>query len=88
MHLSGTWRAFDLRNHVPRLDRVLMARGRDAADTALMMTFGTKQLESSKVWTDEVSDAALRQLRCLPFVANLLGSSLAPPTDAGRCVST
>jgi hypothetical protein len=40
-----------------------MAHGRDAAAAALTTTFGTPQLESFKVWTDDVSDAALRQPR-------------------------
>jgi hypothetical protein len=66
-YLGGTWHTFDPCNNVPRIGRVLMARGRDAV---LTTTFGTNQRESFKVWTDEVSEAALRQPRCLPFVAN------------------
>jgi hypothetical protein len=31
-----------------------MARGGDAADAALTTTFGLNQLESFKVWTNEV----------------------------------
>jgi hypothetical protein len=46
---------FDPRNNVPRIGRVLMARGRDAADAALTTTFGVNQLESFKVWINEVS---------------------------------
>lgn len=53
-YLGGQWYAFDARNNVPRIGRVLMARGRDAADVALTTTFGVNQLESFKVWTDEV----------------------------------
>jgi len=59
--LGDTWYVFDPRHHVPRIGRVLMARGRDAADTALTTTFGVNQLESFTVWTAEVSAAALRQ---------------------------
>jgi hypothetical protein len=33
-----------------------MAHGRDAADAALTTTFGINQLESFKVWTDEVPE--------------------------------
>jgi hypothetical protein len=33
---------------------VLIARGRDAADTAISTTFGANTLESFRVWTDEV----------------------------------
>ena len=55
VYLGGTWYAFDRRNNVPRIGRVLMARGRDAADAALTTTFGVNQLESFEVWTDEIS---------------------------------
>jgi transglutaminase-like putative cysteine protease len=53
-YLGGQWYAFDARNNIPRIGRVLMARGRDAADVALTTTFGVNKLESFKVWTDEV----------------------------------
>jgi len=54
--LGGKWYAFDARNNVPRIGRVLMARGRDAADVALTTTFGVNQLQSFKVWADEIPD--------------------------------
>ncbi len=54
-YLGGQWYAFDARNNVPRVGRVLMARGRDAADVALTTTFGENTLQSFRVWTDEVS---------------------------------
>ena len=43
-YLGGQWYAFDARNNVPRIGRVLMARGRDAADVALTTTFGENTL--------------------------------------------
>jgi len=54
VYLGGQWHAFDARNNTPRIGRILMARGRDAADVALTTTFGVNQLQSFKVWTDEV----------------------------------
>ncbi len=54
-YLGGRWYAFDPRNNAPRIGRVLMARGRDAADAALTTTFGVNQLESFAVWASEVS---------------------------------
>ena len=54
-YLGGQWYAFDARNNVPRVGRVLKARGRDAADVALTTTFGENTLQSFRVWTDEVS---------------------------------
>ncbi|MCE9603712.1 MAG: transglutaminase family protein [Planctomycetia bacterium] len=52
--LGGQWYAFDARNNTPRIGRVLMARGRDAADVAMTTTFGVNQLQSFKVVTEEV----------------------------------
>lgn len=54
VYLGGQWYAFDARNNVPRIGRVLMARGRDAADVAITTSFGENQLESFRIWTDEV----------------------------------
>jgi len=53
-YLGDGWYAFDPRNNTPRIGRVLIARGRDAADVALTTSFGTSTLESFKVWTDEI----------------------------------
>lgn len=52
--LQGGWYTFDARHNVPRIGRVLIARGRDAADVAISMTFGPCILKGFKVWTDEV----------------------------------
>jgi transglutaminase-like putative cysteine protease len=54
--IGGRWHIFDPRNNVPRIGRVLMARGRDASDVAIATTFGPNALESFKVWTDEIPD--------------------------------
>jgi transglutaminase-like putative cysteine protease len=52
-YLDGRWYAFDARHNVPRIGRVLMARGRDAADVALVTSFGPTKLVGFKVATDE-----------------------------------
>ncbi len=52
--LGGQWYSFDARNNTPRIGRVLMARGRDAADVAITTTFGASQLQLFKVGTDIV----------------------------------
>ena len=44
---------------MPRVGRVLMARGRDASDVAMVTTFGPNMLDNFQVWTDEVTDAAV-----------------------------
>ena len=54
-YLGGAWHTFDPRNNVPRIGKVLIARGRDAADVAITTTFGPNQLENFRVWTDEVA---------------------------------
>jgi transglutaminase-like putative cysteine protease len=53
--LGGAWHTFDARHNVPRIGRVLMARGCDAVDTALTTSFGPTHLEKFVVWTDEVA---------------------------------
>lgn len=55
--IDGRWHMFDPRNNTPRAGRVLMARGRDAADVAISTTFGPNILESFRVWADEVPAA-------------------------------
>jgi transglutaminase-like putative cysteine protease len=62
VYLGGGWHTFDARNNVPRIGRVLIARGRDAADVAIATTFGQNTLESFKVWTDEIAEG-VPQLR-------------------------
>jgi transglutaminase-like putative cysteine protease len=54
-YLGGKWYTFDARNNTPRIGRVLIARGRDAADVAITTTFGPNKLETFRVWTDEVA---------------------------------
>ena len=49
------WYTFDPRNNVPRIGRMLMARGRDAADVAITTTFGPTVLAAFKMWTDEIA---------------------------------
>jgi transglutaminase-like putative cysteine protease len=53
-YLGGNWYTFDPRNNVPRIGRVLIARGRDAADVAISTTFGPNTLDSFFVRTDQV----------------------------------
>ena len=59
-YLDGAWHTFDPRNNVPRIGRVLIARGRDAADVPLTHTFGPNTLRSFKVFTEEVAPQSPR----------------------------
>jgi transglutaminase-like putative cysteine protease len=52
--LGGRWHTFDPRNNVPRIGRVLLAHGRDAADVAISTTFGPNTLKSFRVWTEDL----------------------------------
>jgi transglutaminase-like putative cysteine protease len=54
VYLGGEWQMFDPRNNKPMIGRVLMARGRDAADVAMTTTFGPNTLTGFRVWTDPV----------------------------------
>ena len=53
-YLGGRWYAFDARHNIPRIGRILMARGRDATDVALSTTFGQARLSGFNVVTEEV----------------------------------
>ena len=57
-YLGGRWYTFDARHNTPRIGRILMARGRDATDVAIVTSFGPCTLAGFKVVTDEVSAEA------------------------------
>lgn len=69
-YLDGRWYTFDPRNNEPRIGRVLMARGRDAADVPLSHSFGAATMTGFTVWTHEIVDApeaaVQDQIRRLP----------------------
>lgn len=54
-YLGGRWWTFDPRNNAPRWGRILIARGRDAADVPLTHTFGPNTLRGFKVWIDAIA---------------------------------
>jgi transglutaminase-like putative cysteine protease len=54
VYLGGRWWTQDARHNVPRIGRILMARGRDAVDVALVTSFGPHTLERFSVVTDEL----------------------------------
>jgi transglutaminase-like putative cysteine protease len=59
VYLAGRWYSFDARHNTPRIGRIVMARGRDAADVAISTTFGPNLLKRFVVHTDEVQPAAV-----------------------------
>jgi transglutaminase-like putative cysteine protease len=56
VYLGGGWHTFDARHNVPRIGRILMARGRDAVDVALTTSFGPSNLEQFLVVSEEVAE--------------------------------
>ncbi len=60
--LNGEWYTFDPRNNVPRIGRIVVARGRDAADIPLVNSFGPHVLKGFRVWTYEVQDQQQTQV--------------------------
>jgi len=73
VYLEGSWWSCDARHNTPRIGRVLMATGRDAADVAITTTFGQSWLRSFEVVSYEVEESAGDSSRCLqqapPLVA-------------------
>jgi transglutaminase-like putative cysteine protease len=59
VYLGGRWCAFDARHNTPRIGRIVMARGRDAADVAFSTTFGPNVLKRFVVHTDEVAPSRI-----------------------------
>jgi len=55
-YIGSGWHMFDPRNNTPRIGRVLIALGRDAADVPITQTFGANTLESFTVWTEEANN--------------------------------
>jgi len=55
--LGGNWVTFDPRNNMPRIGRIVVGRGRDAADIPLINSFGPHLLKSFRVWTYELTEA-------------------------------
>jgi len=53
--LEGKWYTFDARHNIPRIGRILIGRGRDAADVAISTSFGNARLTRFTVHTEEIS---------------------------------
>jgi transglutaminase-like putative cysteine protease len=60
VYLDGRWWTFDARHNTPRIGRVLIATGRDAADVAITTSFGQADLRSFYVVTEEEKETAVR----------------------------
>jgi transglutaminase-like putative cysteine protease len=46
-YIGGLWYTFDARHNARRIGRILIARGRDAADIPMITSFGPHTLRSA-----------------------------------------
>jgi transglutaminase-like putative cysteine protease len=53
VYLGGRWFTLDPRNNARRTGRVVIGRGRDALDVAMVTSYGGAVLEAMSVWADE-----------------------------------
>ena len=77
VYLEGGWHTFDARYNTPRVGRILMVRGPDAAQVAMITSFGPYTMTSFRVWADEIAetdDSALAGL-----LSRLPSVEAAPP---------
>jgi transglutaminase-like putative cysteine protease len=58
VYLGGRWFTFDARHNQPRIGRILIARGRDAADIPMIASFGSHWLTRFAVVTEEIKEHA------------------------------
>jgi transglutaminase-like putative cysteine protease len=86
-YLGGRWYTFDARHNIPRIGRVLMARGRDAADVAMTTSFGKNTLQRFTVWTDEISGGNWSEFPCPTKLspAYPASSTWCNPRRLGQC---
>lgn len=64
--LGGRWYTFDARHNEPRIGRIVIARGRDATDVAMISSFGTHALQRFEVITEEVEDVPMPLMPPVP----------------------
>lgn len=58
VYINGRWYTFDARHNEPRIGRIVLARGRDAADVPMMTTFGPHTLDKFEVTALEILEVA------------------------------
>jgi transglutaminase-like putative cysteine protease len=76
-YVDGRWRTFDPRNNIPRIGRIVIGRGRDALDVAMVTTYGRVDLRRMVVWADEVMAPTL------PSPASGGGEEMQAPAGGG-----
>ncbi len=80
--LADRWYVFDARHNFPRCGRVLIARGRDAADVPFLRSFGAHQLAGFTVITEAIpkgsSEESAHQAEPHRTTAATMGCSATP----------
>lgn len=56
-YLGDRWYVFDARHNRPRIGRIVIGRGRDATDVAMLNSFGQHGLRRFEVTTEEIGEA-------------------------------
>jgi transglutaminase-like putative cysteine protease len=64
--LGGRWHTFDARHNERRIGRIVIARGRDATDVAMISSFGSHTLQRFEVVTEAVEEVPARLMPALP----------------------
>ena len=72
--IDGRWFTFDARHNMPRVGRVVVGYGRDAADVALTTSYGALTLLRMQVWAEAVGAAALLEKTRESSQQQLLGA--------------
>lgn len=81
--LEGRWYAFDARHNTPRIGRILMVHGRDAADVAMITAFGDYLLAHLKIWTDEVDESLSERELAAALQTRPIGEALVLEQSSG-----
>jgi len=64
--LGGRWHTFDARHNEPRIGRIVIARGRDATDVAMISSFGTHVVQRFEVVTEEIEELPMPLAPAMP----------------------
>jgi transglutaminase-like putative cysteine protease len=75
-YVDGRWLTFDPRNNTPRIGRIVIGRGRDALDVAMVTTYGRVDLRRMVVWADEVKATTVS-------ASEMLAPTLPSPASGG-----
>jgi transglutaminase-like putative cysteine protease len=82
VYLGDAWHTVDARYNTPRIGRILMVRGSDASDVAMITSFGAYELTSFRVWSTELgqgtSDEAIAQMLQTRPAPRLKGPNFGP----------